>query len=90
MTAPDESGRRESVTLPRDLADQAARDLIAAGEAIETLRARVAELEAERDDDAPRALEAAVAAFAVVGFGVVVLAVLWALGRVLVAIGGVL
>ena len=89
MTAPDQSGKRSPATLSRDLADDAARDLIAAGEAIEALRERVAELEAERDD-APRALEAVVGAFAVVGFGVVVLAVLWALGRVAVAIGGVL
>ena len=34
--------------------------------------------------------EAVITVCAVVGFGVVVLAVLWALGRVLVAIGGAL
>lgn len=81
---------RQRVTIARDLADDAGRELIEAGATIAALTARVEELEAERDGEAPRALEAAVAAFAVVGFGVVVLAVLWALGRVLVAIGGAL
>ena len=84
----DTSGQR--VTIARDLADDAGRELIEADATIAALTARVEELEAERDGEAPRALEAAVAAFAVVGFGVIVLAVLWALGRVLVAIGGVL
>ena len=75
MTA-DSSGQR--VTIARDLADDAGRELIEAGATIAALTARVEEL------------EAAVAAFAVVGFGVVVLAVLWALGRVAVIVGGVL